>query len=155
MTGLSRRRLRAGMLIVAVAFLMPALVPAPAQAHSMTFNTTRYWDVCVASGATASHQYYSAAGTPDSTHATRVVIGLDGGDSTAFARWNFYTIDDNISAEVARWQGAARDWTSSSTYVFANTMTAHVGGAAIIESTITNTDGVQQCFQTWARTAWD
>lgn len=76
-------------------------------------------------------------------------------------RWNWtrfrglVTINNSDSTEVARWRGAARSWTSSSAVVFASTMTAHVGGAAIIEATVTSADGLTQCFQTSARTAWD
>lgn len=44
MTDTPHRRIRAGILMLAAALLIPALVPTPAQAHTMSFGTSRIWD---------------------------------------------------------------------------------------------------------------
>ena len=150
--GAGPRRVRPWLILCAMA-PMVLLATQPAEAHSLTFKTAKTETPCVNSFTTKTTTLYANAEPTHETWTIRMMIGLDGGDNIQKVWFDFYLIDLDISAEVARYRGNADDWIEADADVFASTFHAHIGGNFKLEVTIHNEDPSDQCFFVWARAA--
>lgn len=90
----------------------------------------------------------------DQNWAIRVNIGLSGGDITQFVWYDWFVIDNAISAEVARARASVFYWVEVGADIEAHTLTAHIGGTVDVGVTIHNLDSNSQCFNLLTRAAW-
>lgn len=109
---------------------------------------------CVGAGATLLRLLYDNIPVSDQNWAIRVNIGLSGGDITQFVWYDWFVIDNAISAEVARARASVFYWVEVGADIEAHTLTAHIGGTVDVGVTIHNLDSNSQCFNLLTRAAW-
>ncbi|HKZ64327.1 MAG TPA: hypothetical protein VJ400_07790 [Thermoplasmata archaeon] len=140
-----------------VAFLMIA-VPAiaePALAHSMTFGSQIFGTICLGGFSTTTWTVYNNAGPFDKTWNIRARIGLENGDNIQLVRWDVSLIDAAIFAEISNWREADFDWVQTGQYVYANTLSGHIGGGVTMTWFIYNNDPNAQCFLVFVQSAYE
>jgi len=141
--------------MVAFVTALAAILPTPSgEAHTLVFGTSVTTSLCVGAGLTGSVNLYNNTGPVDVTQAVRVSIGLESGDTTQFAWYNFSVLDNGTSAEIARSRGALSNWVQSSNYTEGATLSFHIGTSFDLDLDVHNIDSASQCFQVFARNAW-
>lgn len=148
-------RLRAAGCIALVASFVLLVLPTT-QAHSVTFGPAQTLTLCINPNSSSSWTAYLNSGPADVTWFFRVRIGLNGGDTTQYVRWDWFLIDRTPFAEVAAWRMAVSTWvvTGNPTYVFGETLTVHIGGLLDLTVIIYNNDPQLQCFDLFARSSY-
>lgn len=137
-------------------------LPTPSQAHSMTFLSWSFMEPCLSPGTSLSYSFYSNVGPSDKTWVIRVFFGIyapgpnDETDTVQNLGFKLWVIDHAITAEVAAYREGDLEWHSTTEWVRATTLTAHVGGTLDVSGIAYNVDtiGKPQCISFWVRAAY-
>lgn len=155
----------AGLVFALLAILaFVGYMPAPVEAHTMTFLSQSFMQPCLSPGASISYAFYGNQGPSDKTWVIRVLFGLYWSNSQAHEtdaiqdmRFEVWMIDRSQTVTIAEYREG--DWEFQSTngpYTRGGTLTAHSGGTFDFTGVVYNvqTYGKIQCFTLWVRAAY-
>jgi hypothetical protein len=138
-------------LIAAVSALLMLLAGvSPASAHAMTFRPVQTVTLCINSFSSLSREMYDTIPVTNQTWAVQVRVGLSGGNTVQFVRWEGFAQDGNGGPVVAEGRGAVDDWVLVGQYVEEQTLPFHANGQPDVWFSIDNQDSASQCFLLYA-----
>jgi hypothetical protein len=128
------------------------LAPSRGQAHGLTAIGNVASFATINPGETLYLTLYDNAGPADKKWVVETQIGLNSGNGFNSLYFEFFLIDNSSLTEVARFEGATRDWIQVFTKPYEATLSAHVGGTFDLLLRITNADSTARVVS-WASRA--
>ncbi len=115
-------------------------------ASSMTLYVSNSFYVCVGFKSTWGPSLAFSGGPSNHFWAIRAGTGLEDGDTTQYATYQFTVIDSANGATVARAGAPTWKWIVVGSIVYVSTMSAWIGGYPELYYYFDNNDPSQQCF---------